>query len=437
MTTARLRAEAGRALRRVGRWLRPLLDPDYEHDRRRLDEIAQRVRRHARLQERAWSEQRQALARVARELADHPTRADVRLLDRRVDHLRVAVGEQRRLTAKVLKQTGLADEHRLTEEWALKRLGRIATSNRPILVGPWSGEVGFELLYWIPFLRWASRKYRLDPQRFLVVSRGGPQSWYCQLGGRYLDILAHATPEEFRAGTVCTKKQRALGAFDRRIIREIARAVGVQRVDLLHPQLMYELFNPFYKQQATVRRIEAFTTYRAYSPADAPPPPVDLPSDYVAARFYFSDCFPDTPANRAFAADVLSTLARTTHVVLLNTGFHVDDHQDLGVGGDRIHTIAPHMAPETNLDVQTAVISRARAFVGTYGGYSYLAPLFGVDSLAFFSEQTFFLHHLELAQRVFKQLKVGSLVALDVRDALLVQLALHGRVGALARLATP
>ena len=24
----------------------------------------------------------------------------------------------------------------------------------PILVGPWLSEVGFELLYWIPLLRW-------------------------------------------------------------------------------------------------------------------------------------------------------------------------------------------------------------------------------------------------------------------------------------------
>ena len=29
--------------------------------------------------------------------------------------------------------------------------------SEPILVGPWLGEVGFELLYWIPFLRWFAR----------------------------------------------------------------------------------------------------------------------------------------------------------------------------------------------------------------------------------------------------------------------------------------
>jgi len=41
--------------------------------------------------------------------------------------------------------------------------------------------------------------------------------------------------------------------------------------------------------------------------------------------------------------------------------------------------------PQANLAVQTAVIGGARRFVGTYGGFSYLAPLLGVDALAFYS----------------------------------------------------
>jgi hypothetical protein len=76
------------------------------------------------------------------------------------------------------------------------------------------------------------------------------------------------------------------------------------------------------------------------------------------------------------------------------------------------------MTPDQNLGVQTAVIAGARAFVGTYGGYAYLAPLLGVNSIAFYSiEDAFFGHHLELAHRLFRRLGGGSLVALDVADA--------------------
>jgi hypothetical protein len=200
---------------------------------------------------------------------------------------------------------------------------------------------------------------------------------------------------------------------------------------------MYRLFNPFWKQQMTVRRIEAFTTYGPVARPNRPELARRLPADYVAVRFYFSTCFPNTPDNCAFVESVIGTLRESTDIVLLNTGFNVDDHRDYvpPANRQRIHTVDDLMTPDRNLDVQTAVIAGARAFVGTYGGYSYLAPLCGVSSLAFYSERDlFFAHHLELAERVFRRLNAGSLVPVDVRDAGLIRLALGTRADAFADL---
>ena len=153
----------------------------------------------------------------------------------------------------------------------------------------------------------------------------------------------------------------------------------------------------------------------------------ELPAEYVAARFYFSDCFPDTTVNRAFVASTIDAISRQVPVVLLNTPFAADEHRDYAPSGGRVLTIERHMTPERNLAVQTAVIARARAFVGTYGGYSYLAPFCGVPSLAFYSEATFKAHHLHVAQHVFERLGGGaSLVPLDAAAAPLVRLVLNG-----------
>ncbi len=54
-------------------------------------------------------------------------------------------------------------------------LGR---SGKPIILGPWLSETGFELLYWIPFLAWAKAYGNFDPDRLIVVSRGGAAPWY-------------------------------------------------------------------------------------------------------------------------------------------------------------------------------------------------------------------------------------------------------------------
>jgi hypothetical protein len=156
-----------------------------------------------------------------------------------------------------------------------------------------------------------------------------------------------------------------------------------------------------------------------------------LPSDYVAVRFYFSECFPPTPENRHFARSVVSSLAERTTVVVLNPGFAVDEHTDwIPDSRDRIISIGEGLTPERNLGVQSAAIAGARAFIGTYGGYSYLAPFYKVPAVAFYSRQTFKLHHLHAAQRAFSQIGAAALMPLDVAQASLVQAALGALVAA-------
>jgi hypothetical protein len=110
-------------------------------------------------------------------------------------------------------------------------------------------------------------------------------------------------------------------------------------------------------------------------------------------------------------------------VVLLNPPFQVDDHRDVDFrSAGRVIAIANQMAPPRNLAIQTAVIARAKAFVGTYGGYSYLAPLCGVSSLALYSESTFKCSHLNVAQHIFRTVGGASLVPVDVASLPAVRL---------------
>ena len=99
----------------------------------------------------------------------------------------------------------------------------------------------------------------------------------------------------------------------------------------------------------------------------------------------------------------------------------------------RLHTVEHLMPPETNLEVQSRIISNARAFIGTYGGFSYLAPFSGTNAVAFYSNPAAFrFDHLEVSKRVFSSLKSGGFVPLDVKDLDVLRLAL-GRADRLAR----
>jgi hypothetical protein len=304
-------------------------------------------------------------------------------------------------------------------------LTRIARSGKPILVGPWLSETGFELLYWIPFLNWAKSYGNFRDDRLTVVSRGGCSTWYRHMTTSYRDVFEFYAPDEFRARNDQRilqqgglQKHVEIADFDQEIIDRVKHAQGLRDVEVLHPSLMYKLFRIFWRLQASVGLVQGFTVHKRIDKPELGSLAAVLPSDYIAVKFYTNNSFPDTAQNRAFIASYLNQLSATGDVVLLNTGVRFDDHDDFQPANRvRIHTVEHLMEPHTNLDVQTRIIAHARAFVGTYGGFSYLAPLLGVNALAFFSDASGFrIDHLEIAKRVFTDLNAASFLPLDTRD---------------------
>lgn len=344
--------------------------------------------------------------------------------------------QSKALTARVARQLGFSRRvlSKVTNRGAairhtkvLDRLDRLARSDRPVIVGPWTGEVGFELAYWIPFVRWALGHAAVDPARVTVISRGGAQPWYDGLAQRYVDVTDLATAEEVREGTAANRKQRVVGAFDRTLVTR-SRALGTSSGALIHPSMMYAMFYPYLRRDASLASVTRYARFRRLDPPPLDPGIPDLPPDYVAVRFYFNDCFPDTPDNREFVSSTLASLAEQQHVVVLHAGTGLDDHTDaLGFNyHGRVHVVDAARSVRSNLAVQSAIIARARAFVGTYGGFSYLAPLYGVDTVAFHSTQDYHRAHLQLAQHAASSVGGGALIPLDVRHVSLLQHVLGG-----------
>ncbi len=304
----------------------------------------------------------------------------------------------------------------------LDELARIAASGRPIVVGPWTGELGFELLYWIPFVEWVRRQWAIDASRLLVVSRGGVAAWYRVPQSQYADIFSFIPPADFRQAVADDKrKQRSVSSLDRRILDAVAAQRGTGDVELLHPRFMFHLFAPFWSDAAGYARLEQFMRPRLldHSTADLP---AGLPPEYAAVRFYFSESFPDVPDNRAFAAAIVESVAARMPVVMLNPGFSVDDHHDWSPDTrDRVHGVSGGMDPVTNLAVQAAIVGGARVLVGTFGGYTLLAPLLRVPAVAFYSRSLFKWHHVYAAQRVLADAGGATLTLLDAAQTALVE----------------
>jgi hypothetical protein len=395
-----------RTVRRAGRILQPILDPDATDRHRREQMIARRLKE---AQERLAKTSDQVERLVRR--VDAFDRGQAGELRQAIGTLQATTGRQQALGRRLLRAVRHADAREFVRDHAVDRLQRLARGSAPVLVGPWTGEVGFELLYWVPFVRWAVRHFRIDPRRITVMSRGGTSSWYGLDGAQYVEIFDEVDVDTFRGHTSGQQKQRTLRAFDRTLVRRAVRRMGA-RVGLLHPALMYALYRPYWNGDAGTRWVLQMAAHERIVPPEVPG--LDLPGDYVAVRFYFSKCFPDTPDNRRFAVGTIEALAERQDVVVLGSGMRVDDHGELTrVAGRRVHSVAHLMRAGNNLGVQTAVVARARAFLGTYGGFAYLAPLCGVDTVAFYSQRTFFDYHLDFAQGVLGSTDGGTLTVAD------------------------
>lgn len=299
-----------------------------------------------------------------------------------------------------------------------------------VIAGPWLAEVGYELLYWIPYLTWATHNHQGFAKRLVIVSRGGTAHWYRHLTTRYVDVFDLIEPsrlaelrEEVREETRGYRKQFAITGYEQELVDRVAIDLELESPELLHPSMMFQAYSQLVKRSSIHDRPEIFE-YRPMRAPELGPLEGELPDDYVAVRFYFNASFPDNEQNRAFVGSMLETLSATTNVLLLNTALQLDDHSDADASSERIFRIDHLMTPSNNLELQTIAVSRARAFVGTYGGLSYLPPFLGVPSLVFYSDHEHFRqHHLEVAQRVFRRPGFGDFVALDTKHVELLNLA--------------
>ncbi len=298
-----------------------------------------------------------------------------------------------------------------------RQLAALAADRRPILVGPWLGEVGFELLYWVPFVRWFARCYGIPPERLVVMTRGGAATWYGGFAGRSHDVLASLGEQEFRARNqsrqrqLGEQKQVAVAALDRELLA-MAEAGEHGELAMLHPSLMYHLFAPYWWGHAPLALVHRYTDFARLP---APELAVELPPHYTAAKFYFNDCFSNTAGHRAFVDRTLAAAAAAGPVISLSTGLRLDDHAPCEPDIAAMAGIRHLLSPATNLLVQSAVVARASRFVGTYGGFAYLAPFYGVPTVSYYTDGAgFSMRHLDLARDVLA--RWGQPELLEVRE---------------------
>lgn len=242
-------------------------------------------------------------------------------------------------------------------------------------IGPFTGEVGYELLYWLPYVR--HRLGKLNGH--IAITRGGAGLWYpCEtvdgmkaIGSEhYTELLIK------RVKTMGTMK--VFGTKDP-VDNEILKTLDAKTI--IHPS---ELYNAIHEQ-------EEWPHERL--PSLEPDP--HLPKDYIAMRFYIGDTF----KNAQVAKELVKKAKEHAHVVVLTIDAPCDDHGEIeGLSGN---TTVRYTVKES-LNTISRIVANAKQFICTYGGLSYLGPLYGVPTLAVIDGEPNMKRHIPQENRMIE-----------------------------------
>ena len=328
-----------------------------------------------------------------------------------------------RAATRTRKRTARFREHAvepwLEQQKIERQVAALARGREPILVGPWLSEVGYEVLYWRPFLMWMVDRYGIPPERLIAVSRGGVGHWYDGIASRYVELLDLVDDKEFAAKNAARRsggdqKQISPGEFDSDIIERVAaRHLNGRTPKICHPSLMFRLFRRFWFGD---RSLDFFLQHMRFERMVPEAGDLgELPSRFAAVKFYTGPAIPDTPERRRVLRGLVSRVADEMPVVVLDTGLSLDDHRDfLFEGLPNVIRLRERLTLATNLGVQTRAIAGASLFLGTCGGLAWLAPMLGTPTIGVYEDDRFLAPHLFVARHAYRLMGAALFTTIDL-----------------------
>ena len=303
-----------------------------------------------------------------------------------------------------------------------REIAGMAAGTGPIVVGPWLAEVGYEVLYWIPFLRWLVDAHGIPRERLIAVSRGGLETMYDELAGRYVDIFDLMTPQELAAANARRqtehegggRKQTGTSGLEADLVARVKGHLSVPDARVCQPAFLFRMFRNVWHGNLPV---DVFTTHTRYATKTLETTRMPgVPDDFIAVKLYAGPALTTSDSTRAAARALVEQAARIAPVVLLETGLNLDEHRDFDLGGiANVTSAGALMQPRTNLGVQLSLIARSRFFLGTCGGLAWVAPFLGVPTVAVYDTDAMLAPHLLLARRAGHDAGAAEFAPLDLR----------------------
>ena len=329
---------------------------------------------------------------------------------------------------RLMRRRARSEEHRafrLEAETIEQDIARLAAGREPIVAGPWLTEVGYEVLYWIPFLRWFQDAFGITRDRLVVVSRGGMEAAYREIAASYVDIFDVMTPAQLAARNAERRsseegggqKQSSASSLDDELLAAARSRLGLSTAAVCHPSLMFRLFRNVWHGNLPFDLLWRRTRYVAGGRASMTAAmPAGIPHEFIAAKMYTGPALSSSDATRAAVRALVTQVASMAPVILLDADVGIDEHRDFDLRGiPGVMSASNLMTARTNLDVQLALIARSRFFLSACGGLAWQAPFLGVPTVALYDSDHLLAPHLFVARQAGARSGAAEFTPLDLR----------------------
>jgi ABC-type polysaccharide/polyol phosphate transport system ATPase subunit len=268
-----------------------------------------------------------------------------------------------------------------------RTLTQLASLERPFIAGPYLSDSGWEVLCWLPFVRWVRRQVGTPPNA-IGLTHGDVSAWYTGVTDSFVDIYNLVSPADYerrnteRIEETSSKKQLAISTFERDLMEMVASVGGFADPKALHPSLVLALSAKVARGGLGVKEI---ADRAVYAPLTVTDPGLGLPNDYIVVALNFVKRFPDSHVNRLLVADVVREASRLAPVVVLGELEWLWSDKHLSDDGNVQHGLrSAAIEPRHARQKEAAVIGRARAVVGNVNGPVTFAPFCGVPGLCLY-----------------------------------------------------
>lgn len=280
-------------------------------------------------------------------------------------------------------------------------------SDGRLVLGPWTAEVGYELLYWTPLIEHLVG-IGLPPEA-IPVSRGGTSGWYPNdLRNNYMELFEIISPTEYRAIGL---DRQAHGRGLKSAAQDHWDAILADRLRLdakiqLLQSRFFEFIRPYVYGRAPLKQLLRMLSFSRISQTSTDLPTIAreaLPDRFVALSLYNRPTL-NAEGITTTTWEIIKSWSGGLPLIDVSTGLELDDHTSPHLGSNQPRRPLLGSRADRNLAWQTDLVIASSALVATHGGTAYLGLRCGKDVLALQQRKSWIApNHTAIAQHAARE----------------------------------